>query len=363
MNPDQYTFWVYTGYFISVILFSVLINNILLRFIKTLGVRDNESLVRWASKKKPAVGGITFFIAFLFSAGSFGVFFDPSDVFKNSQVLGVIVFASVAFIMGLADDAYDTKPILKFGVQILCAAGCVATDMVITLFDNEALNIAITVFWIVGIMNSINMLDNMDGITGSVSVFICLNLLLVMNSVAMSDTFDFYLTLGVLGALIAFLFFNWHPSKMYMGDTGSQFLGFFLGAMAIKYFWNAGDYMPQIGNAREFLMGILVFLLPLTDTTTVFISRIASGKSPFVGGKDHTTHNLSYAGLSDTQVGFVFTGISTLTLLGVFILISFPQEWNPIYTTGFSVFILSIFIGLSVYSIRNNIKRNHDRKN
>ncbi len=357
MELDQYIFWVYTGFFLNVIVFSILMYSLLLRFVKTLGVRDSTNLIRWSSEKKPAIGGIGFFIVFLFSAGSYGVFFDPQDVFKNTEVLGVMAFTSLSFLMGLADDAYDTKPILKFGVQLLCAVGCILTGVQINIFESEALNMGITILWVTGIMNSINMLDNMDAITGSTSLLICLNILIVLNVSNLTDSFDFYLILGVVGSLIGFLYFNWHPSKMFMGDTGSQFLGFFLAAMGIKYLWNAGDVIDGIAGNREFIMVVLAFLLPLTDTTTVVISRIASRKSPFIGGKDHTTHNLSYAGLSESQVVFAFIGIGVMGLLGNFAITAFPEYWNITMLLGFSSFILLVFIPLCLYSLRNNLRK------
>jgi UDP-GlcNAc:undecaprenyl-phosphate GlcNAc-1-phosphate transferase len=362
MELDKYAFWVFVGQFINVVVFSILINSLLLRFVKTLGVRDNTNVVRWSSKRKPAIGGIGFFIIFLLCAGSYGVFFVPTDLFRNPQALGLIVFTCLAFLMGLADDAYDTRPYLKFLVQFICGIGCAYTDQRINIFELEALNVIITVFWVVGVMNSINMLDNMDAITTSVSIFVCLSALVVMNVSQHSSSFDFYITIGVLGALVGFLFFNWYPSKMFMGDTGSQFLGFFLAALGIKYFWNATDFFPLLDGKREFLLAVLVFLLPLTDTTTVFFSRIMQKKSPFVGGKDHTTHNLSYLGLSDSQVAFVFIGVSLVGIMATFALVSFPDMWGMPMLLSYSGFIVLVFLTMFLYSVNNNLKRARGQK-
>lgn len=360
MQADKYIFWVFAGFFIGMIIFSYVMNTTLLRLIKTLGVRDSANLVRWSSRKKPAIGGIGFFIVFLLASGSYSIFFDPQEVFKNTGVLGVLGFTSIAFLMGLADDAYDTRPWMKFAVQFICGIGTIATGNVIHIFDSEWANYILTIFWIVGIMNSVNMLDNMDGITGTVSLFIGVMLLLIMNFAHRSDSFDFYLVMGVIAAIIGFLYFNWHPSKMYMGDTGSQFLGYFLGALGIKYCWNAGDFIPQITAEREVLLAAVVFLLTMADTTAVTISRLRARTSPFVGGKDHTTHNLSYLGLTDSQVAFVFIGLSGVLALIVTAILMFVDEWSMSYYYVIIVILSAIFITLLGLTVYHNHKR---RKN
>ena len=162
--------------------------------------------------------------------------------------------------------------------------------------------------------------------------------------------------LGVMAALLAFLYFNWHPSKMYMGDTGSQFLGVFLAAIGIRYLWNADPPTGDLISAKNLFLPIIVFIMPIIDTTTVVINRLGRGQSPFVGGKDHTTHALAYLGLSDTQVALVFWALTFISLVLVVIMEQFLGEWSHNYTFLFSGYFLSMF-GIFFYAaraVRNN---------
>jgi UDP-GlcNAc:undecaprenyl-phosphate GlcNAc-1-phosphate transferase len=118
----------------------------------------------------------------------------------------------------------------------------------------------------------------------------------------------------MLGALSGFLYFNINPSKLFMGDAGSQFLGLFVAFFSIKYLWNLGSTTEH--NSWISLVITLVALTPAAaDTLTVVINRIRAGKSPMVGGKDHTTHHLVYAGFTDKQVWIIFSIIGLFSFL------------------------------------------------
>jgi len=149
--------------------------------------------------------------------------------------------------------------------------------------------------------------------------------------------------IGVLASLIGFLFYNWHPSRMFMGDTGSQFLGILLAVVGILFFWNPYKSGDILHFSRQITLILFVFAIPVIDTTTVTIKRMAAGKSPFVGGKDHTTHHLSYLGLSDRQIAWVLFGVSVLcSLLAISIIFAFPT-WSIIQAIAYLAFFLVIF--------------------
>ena len=136
-----------------------------------------------------------------------------------------------------------------------------------------------------------------------------------------------------------------------MGDTGSQFIGVFLAALGIICFWNSGNTTEHLDAAKNLLLPVIVFILPIVDTTTVTINRISKGKSPFIGGKDHTTHALAYLGLTDRQVAYVFWCVSIVSLFIVFIIHKYLLEWKHIYTLLFSIYFLTI-LGLFFYASR-----------
>lgn len=351
-------FILYIFFFLGMTAFALLINRVLLRFVKTLGTKNQPgAIVRWSEETKPAIGGLAFFIIFLISLCVYSIVFDPDNIFASKSILGLLLAGTLGFILGLTDDAYNTKPILKFLVQVLCGIILVVTNTKIELFESESLNSLLTILWVVGIMNSINMLDNMDGIATSVTSFIlvaALGYIIIHNQF---NNVDFLILIGILAALIGFLFFNWHPSKMYMGDTGSQFLGVFLGYIGIEYCWNSASLIGQSSNMFSVATLLLVFILPLTDTATVTINRLRRGQSPFVGGKDHTTHNLSYLGFSDKQVGGIYCVIAAFSVLFYLLLITFGNARNT-YTAsiciGYFLVIFLLLFGIAEYNKRNS---------
>ena len=338
-------------------IFSFLINSLFLKFVRTLGIRNkDDTVIRWGSQSKPAVGGFSFYIVFLISIIIYSVFFDNNQVFLSKQFIGILLASMLGFLLGLADDAYNTRPILKFLTQVTCAVILLVTGTSINFSYLDSLNFFLTIVWVVGIMNSLNMLDNMDGITSTVSISIILSALTVMVFHQEYDTIYFMVLLGVMSSLFAFLYFNWHPSRMYMGDTGSQFLGVFLAAMGIRYLWNAEPPTGDLISARNLFLPLIVFMMPLIDTTTVVINRLMKGKSPFVGGKDHTTHALAYLGLSDGRVALVFWVLTLISLAIVIIMEKYLGEWSNSYTILFSFYLASMF-GIFFYAtraVRNN---------
>ncbi|MBM77896.1 MAG: hypothetical protein CL846_05390 [Crocinitomicaceae bacterium] len=346
-------------------MFSLLINTILLKFATTLGIRENEKpLIRWSSVSRPALGGISFYISFLIGTASFGIFFNNDALFNDGQVIGLLFASSLAFLMGLADDAYNTKPFLKFFVQVACAGILIfsgnfsETNSTIQLFDNEILNMILTLFWVVGIMNSINMLDNMDGITAITSLFILIIALIFLTIDEDFKNYDFIVILAVVASLIGFLFHNWNPSKMFMGDSGSQFLGLLIAAVGIKYFWNSTSFVNgELISSKQIIMILIVFILPICDTTSVVINRLVRKQSPFVGGKDHTTHHLSYMGFTDSQIAFIYLGISFLSLIISIALYRFINNWSYWIATGFFMYFLGIFSVLYITTQQNKNKR------
>lgn len=339
---------IYLIYIFGMFLLSLVINGILIKFSLNLGAKNEVNQIRWASTTKPAFGGVSFFILFLVSIVFFAIFFGNGQILLNAKFLGILTASSMGFMMGLADDAYNTKPFLKFAVQFLCAILFIVTDNCIQTFPWEWLNIVLTFLWVVGMMNSINMLDNMDAITASVSTVILsgMAMILVFNGDFLN--LDLVLLLGVIAGIGGFLYYNWNPSRMYMGDSGSQFLGAFLAGMAIHYLWNAPDYYGQYIPEKQLLLVALLFIVPISDTTTVSINRLMRGQSPFVGGRDHTTHHLSYMGLSDRHIAMLMIAISIGTVVcGVFI-INNIETWRWFHSLLFTT--LFLVIGIALYS-------------
>lgn len=352
---------IYAAWFICIVLISFLLNGLFLRFARTLGIRNNpEGVQRWSAMQKPSLGGITFYVIFLLSTASYSVLFPQTSVLLNKGMLGLLGSVTMAFIMGLADDAYNTRPLLKLGVQTLCGVVLVSTGTYIHLFDYEWMNYALTIIWIVGIMNSINMIDNMDAIAACISGVILFEALLTLYIGKDFTNVHVLILLGSLGALGGFLFYNWHPSKLYMGDTGSQFLGLLVGAIGIRYFWNSVDFGGHVIHSKQVIVVLLAFLVPISDTTSVVINRALRGQSPFVGGKDHTTHHLSYLGLSDSQVAMALSGISIISMMLIFVVQGTISDWSYTHFAIFAAYALAV--GGALFYI-TRMKKDRDGKN
>jgi len=342
-------------YFILAFLLSLLINHLLLKFSKTLGIRNfkDKNIIRWNSEEKPSLGGISFYIVFLITIVSFAFLNRSYNEYLNLQMLGLFLAVTIGFLLGLFDDAYNTKPLIKLFAQILCAFILIVTGVYIDFFQNDIYNYLLTLFWVVGVMNSINMLDNMDGITSVVSlsiIFVVLTSLVLQNDITNPL---FVILLGPAAALTGFLFYNWNPAKMFMGDTGSQFLGVFLASIAILFFWNGTDINGDKINSMNFMLVVIAFSLPIIDTTTVFIKRIKKGSSPFVGGKDHTTHHLSYIGLSEKKVALVFLMFSLMSFLMALFIINFVNNWSNTHFLFFGLYFVLIFLVLFIIANKN----------
>lgn len=359
MYTESQLFLILSGLFFLALVFSLLVNSVFMRFFRTFGIReDAPTMVRWNASAKPAFGGIGFFIVFLFAFAAYGVLFpnNASDPFQT-QLLGLLAATGLGFLMGLADDAYDTRPLLKFVTQVACGVLLLTTGSGIHVFNMPAVDNILTILWVVGMMNAINMLDNMDAITSVVTLAILVAALTQLLPLGHAADVNTVIVIAVCGAIGGFLFFNWNPSRMFMGDTGSQFLGVLIAYLGIRYFWNGTSLAGAIEPWRQVSITAVVFILPLADTTTVSINRMMRGHSPFVGGKDHTTHYMSYAGLTDSQVAMVYGGLGLVSSFLGFIALRFIPVWRPLHSFLFLGYALVVFLFLFALTKRRGIDR------
>lgn len=326
-------------------LLSIIINRFFLKFAHTLGIRNkNDVTIRWSPTSRPSLGGISFYIVFLVGFMFYAIYFGQEDVFKNEGLLGLFYSVSTAFLLGLSDDAYDTKPAIKLLLQILCGILLIKTGNGVALFNVDWLNHTITIFWVVGIMNSINMLDNMDGITTIISISIITSVIFILVPFSLNNNIDIFFLITSLGSLFGFLVFNHPPAKMFMGDTGSQFLGVLLAYFSIKYLWNNAIGTPDFSPLANVSLVIVAFSLPLIDTIIVSINRVLRGKSPMVGGKDHTAHHLVYRGFSELSVFYIFTLLGIVSGVLTFIFQRYIPYNSYSYLVLWCYFLALFFI-------------------
>ena len=342
-------FATYSGVLLASIIISYLINNYLINISSKLNLsKTNKSGIRWGSQTKPIIGGFSFYISFLLVFIFYFIFFD-TRILMNNMVFGLLLAATTGFFMGVSDDMIGTQPLFKLFIQFLIAVIFIQADIYITISDNSLINYTVTAFWVILIMNSINMLDNMDAVSALISVSIlasCLIVEFILQPVT-ANIYSFFL-IAAIGALIAYLFFNWPPSKIYMGDNGSQFLGVLLAAAGIICIWNKTAVTEKNHIYKQIISIVLIFIIPLSDTFTVVINRIMKGKSPFIGGKDHTTHHLSYAGLSVKQIVMLLFSVSLISAAISLFIMFFIPVFKTIHIFLFSLYAIIIFLLLYI---------------
>jgi UDP-GlcNAc:undecaprenyl-phosphate GlcNAc-1-phosphate transferase len=328
-------------------IFSIYLSYIVGRFLikkshKFSFNKANQDGIRFSSQSKPIYGGVMMYVVFVLSV-VFSLMISSDSVTIN-YLFTFLLTATIGFFVGLADDLVSPSPFFKFMGQSLVALILVFTGVTAKVTGLIYIDAILTYVWVIGIMNSINLLDNMDGISGSVSTLVLTAVLMML---LFSSTINFpmvVLLAGTVGALLGFMKFNWFPAKMYMGDNGSQFLGAVLAVVGILFFWNSGAGVEEVSLQKSFWATLLAFIIPLIDTTTVFVNRIARGQSPFVGGRDHTTHHLFYLGLSVKQVGLLLGFLTILSLALSVYIVKFVDVWTTIHTAIFGGYSLVLFV-------------------
>ena len=244
--------------------------------------------------------------------GSFLLIFTSVTIdLKQQLYLGLILPALAIAIVGLLDDIYQLPPWPRFISQ--SAVGVITSFILylsgsgVEIFDNQLLNSSATILWVVTIINALNFIDNMDGLATSISMVASLALFIL--SYINNQYLVAALSLGIFASCLGFLFWNKKPASIYLGDAGSLYLGFLLAAISIRI-----DLDNDSAPIRALVL-ILILAIPVIDTTQVVVSRIAKGKSPFEGGRDHISHLLLNRGLSQRSVLFILTTLAILFAL------------------------------------------------
>ena len=215
------------------------------------------------------------------------------------DLLVILGLATAVMVMGLVDDRKALGWRLRLTVQVGLAIVLAASGVRVTLFGplaNPIFGGAVTVLWVVGLTNAFNFLDNMDGLAAGVGLIAAA--LFIGAQVAAGSLFVPAVLLGLVGALAGFLVHNRSPARLFMGDAGSNFLGFLLGASTV-----AGTYYRYGEGESKFgvLAPLLVMAVPLYDTASVILIRLREGRSPFEGDRRHFSHRLVQRGLTPRQ--------------------------------------------------------------
>lgn len=251
------------------------------------------------------MGGIAIYLAFVI-----GCFIFAPDL---SRAYPILIAATLLFGVGIVDDLRPLKPYVKLVMQVVAASivvfgGLRLPGLVWTSWEHF-----LTIFWLVGITNAINLLDNMDGLAGGISLIACA--FLAITFLVNGQTAEAALPLILAGAIAGFLWFNFNPASIFMGDCGSMFLGFALSGIAL---------LSDFGRARNLISvlapPVLILTIPIFDTLVVTVTRKLSGRPVSQGGRDHTSHRLVALGMSErraTLLLYFFAAVSGALALAV----------------------------------------------
>jgi UDP-GlcNAc:undecaprenyl-phosphate/decaprenyl-phosphate GlcNAc-1-phosphate transferase len=308
--------------------------SVLLSFVFTRTVRNQASLRGWVSVPAssrhlhstplPRLGGIAIFSSFLVSIACTILIsrhfssLDPG--FAPHSWLSILLPGSVVFFLGVYDDIYGVGPYVKFAVQAVAGAmlfaGGLRIDGLPVLFGNHQfpsmVALALTILWVLAITNAFNLIDGLDGLAAGSALFSTLVVFVV--ALLSHSTVVSVMTLVLAGAILGFLRFNFNPATIFLGDSGSLFIGFMLSALALR----GAQKSPTIIAVA---IPVVSFGLPILETTLSVIRRVISGRPVFTADREHIHHKLLQLGFSHRQVVITLYAVSALfALLSLFLL-------------------------------------------
>ncbi|HEY7207785.1 MAG TPA: hypothetical protein VH416_06045 [Gaiellaceae bacterium] len=250
---------------------------------------------RWHERPTPVLGGIGIFAGLV---AGVGVALAAGAISGSQQLAGIMAGCAVLFVAGLVDDLWHLPPAAKLGAQFAAAAIVLATGLKVQIVSSDVLAAALAIVWLVGMTNAFNLLDNMDGLAATLAA-IAATCFAVDARTAHPSEVALVLAVALALACIGFLPFNLRPSRpaaTFMGDSGSQVLGFLLASLGLLSSWKVAST-----TVATLLLPLLILAVPILDTTLVTIIRLLEGRPVYQGGRDHTSHRLVNRGLSDRR--------------------------------------------------------------
>ena len=271
--------------------------------LKTGIVDKPDSSLKTHEKVTPYLGGLVIYVSFILTLG-FTIRFDV-------EIFAILLSSTIILVLGLIDDIGALSPGVKMLGQLIAVFIIIKGGIYIKLiFLPEWISFILTFLWLLGITNAVNIIDIKDGLATGV-IFVA-SLFLFVISVTNENLLIAVLTITLVGSLLGFLRYNWQPASIYLGDAGSMFIGFMLGALTIN-----GSYTQN--NDISALAPVLLLGVPIFDTVLVSIVRLRKGMSPLLGSPDHFAHRLLKIGWSLNKIVLVSYFVSLI--LGVTVLI------------------------------------------
>ena len=274
---------------------------------------------RLSDKDIPPFGGLSMSITFLLATRLLG---------EASQEIRIISIGCVAIaLVGLFDDLFNLDWWKKLLFQIVCILIPIFNSTIVLNIEenlkidrSNIINNLTTLLWVLLIVNSVNFIDNMDGLAASISMLIAIELSILAFFLNQNNLAD---VAGILGfTIFGFLLMNFPPAKIYMGDSGSMFLGYCLAFLSVIFIWNPSNSDFWRISIQPVL---LFFTIPIFDLGIVVISRLSKGKSPIQGGVDHISHRLMNLGFTEKKVILAICLLNIYTVIMIFFMVTMDQ--------------------------------------
>jgi UDP-GlcNAc:undecaprenyl-phosphate GlcNAc-1-phosphate transferase len=284
---------------------------------------------RWNEREAPLLGGIGIFAGLL---AGVGLTLAAGGIHASRELGGIVGGCAIVFAAGLIDDFRSLNPLAKIVAQAAAIALALWAGLRVEIVSNEVLAWGLAGLWLLAITNAFNLLDNMDGLAGTLAV-IAATFFAIDSVTVHKERLLLVLSLALGCACLGFLPFNFRvgkPALVFMGDSGSQVLGFGLASLALVTSWKVAE-----STIATLLIPLLVLAVPILDTALVTVVRLIEGRPIYRGGRDHTSHRLVRQGLSErrtvallaaiaaglgtTSLGYSVLGNTLLTLVGVLI--------------------------------------------
>jgi UDP-GlcNAc:undecaprenyl-phosphate GlcNAc-1-phosphate transferase len=268
---------------------------------------------RWHTRSTPLLGGSGIFAGLLVATA---IALASNTLPLSRDLGGILGGCAILFIAGLVDDVFHLPPLAKIAAQVAAAVLAIVAGIRVEIIGNPILATVIGIVWLVGMTNAFNLLDNMDGLAASLAAIACAFFAIDSFTVDSSHLVAL-VSLGVCLGCLGFLPYNLRlrgPAAVFMGDSGSQLLGFVVGTLGLTTAWTVAG-----STVATLLLPILILAVPILDTTLVTVVRLLEGRPVSQGGRDHTSHRLVYQGLSDKRAVVllaIVSGALGLTSLG-----------------------------------------------
>jgi UDP-GlcNAc:undecaprenyl-phosphate GlcNAc-1-phosphate transferase len=324
--------------FVAAMVMALILTPIVKNFAIWVGAVDAPNHRKVHTKIMPRMGGLAIFLAFV---GAFFIISPAITEMKQNAAWGLLLGGLIIVITGALDDRFELSAKVKLLGQLIAASVVVAfglrVDLVNIPFGDDTmvyvgwLSIPLTILWIVGVTNAINLIDGLDGLAAGVSA-IATGTMMVM-SLMMGNVTVALLCAVLLGSIIGFLFFNFHPAKIFMGDSGALFLGFSLATLSILGFKQA--------TIVSFILPILILGVPLSDTFFAILRRYVNKTPISVADKSHLHHCLLQLGFSHRKTVLMIYGIATFFGLCAIVL-SQASLWVALIVIAIILIVLEI---------------------